>query len=83
FPDAGMLVPGAWADLVSVRLDSVRTAGACPRDAVEITVFAATAEDVHSVVSGGRRVVEEGRHVLGDVGAALTAVIAEVRGDHP
>ena len=30
FPDAGMLVPGAWADLVSVRLDSVRTAGASP-----------------------------------------------------
>ncbi|MEV4093540.1 formimidoylglutamate deiminase [Streptosporangium saharense] len=82
FPEAGMLVPGAWADLVSVRLDSVRTAGACPEDAVEITIFAATAGDVHSVVSGGRRVVEEGRHVLGDVGAELAEVIAEVRGDH-
>lgn len=82
FPDAGMLVPGAWADLVSVRLNSVRTAGASRGDVVEMTVFAATAADVHSVVSGGRRVVEEGRHLLGDVGEALGAVIAEVRGDH-
>jgi formiminoglutamate deiminase len=80
FPDAGMLVPGAFADLVSVRLDSVRTAGATRRSAIETVVFAATAADVHSVVSGGRQVVREGRHVLGDVGAMLAAAIAEVRG---
>ncbi|RJL32410.1 formimidoylglutamate deiminase [Bailinhaonella thermotolerans] len=76
FPDAGMIVPGARADLVSVRLDSVRTAGATPATAGEAVVFAATAADVHSVVSGGRRVVEDGRHVLGDVGRLLTEAIS-------
>ncbi|WP_327584831.1 formimidoylglutamate deiminase [Nonomuraea sp. NBC_00507] len=76
FPDAGMLVPGARADLVSVRLDSVRTAGARGAEAV---VFAATAADVHSVVSGGRRVVEDGRHVLGDVGSLLAEAIGALR----
>ncbi|MGP3954663.1 formimidoylglutamate deiminase [Nonomuraea sp. 3N208] len=76
FPDAGMLVAGARADLVSVRLDSVRTAGARGPEAV---VFAATAADVHSVVSGGRRVVENGRHVLGDVGSLLAEAIGALR----
>ncbi|MGI5283329.1 formimidoylglutamate deiminase [Nonomuraea polychroma] len=76
FADAGMLVPGARADLVSVRLDSVRTAGARGLEAV---VFAATAADVHSVVSNGRRVVEDGRHVLGDVGSLLAEVIGALR----
>ncbi|WP_346349061.1 formimidoylglutamate deiminase [Rhizohabitans arisaemae] len=71
FPDAGFLVPGAWADLVSIRLDSVRTAGASKPTAVESAVFAASAADVHSVVSGGRRIVAEGRHMLGDVGGML------------
>ncbi|GAA3115508.1 formimidoylglutamate deiminase [Planomonospora alba] len=80
FPDAGTLCPGAWADLVSVRLDSVRTAGAGAAGAAEAVVFAATAADVHSVVSGGRQVVAEGRHVLGDVGALLETAIGEVRG---
>ncbi|MFB4281126.1 formimidoylglutamate deiminase [Nonomuraea sp. MTCD27] len=76
FPDAGLLVPGAWADLVSVRLDSVRTAGASGAEAI---VYAATAADVHAVVSGGRRVVAEGRHVLGDVGPMLAQAIGDLR----
>ncbi|WP_188190730.1 formimidoylglutamate deiminase [Nonomuraea sp. SYSU D8015] len=76
FPDAGLLVPGAWADLVSVRLDSVRTAGA---KGVEAVVFAAAAADVHSVISGGRRVVADGRHVLGDVGSLLAEAIGALR----
>ncbi|MEV7806292.1 formimidoylglutamate deiminase [Microbispora sp. NPDC088329] len=79
FPDAGCLVPGAWADLVSVRLDSVRTAGATKASAVESVVFAATSADVHSVVSGGRRIVEDGRHVLGDAGALLRDALAPLR----
>ncbi|GAA3835253.1 formimidoylglutamate deiminase [Sphaerisporangium flaviroseum] len=78
-PDAGFIVPGAWADLVSVRLDSVRTAGAGCSSAAETVIFGATASDVHSVVSGGRRVVVEGGHVLGDVGAMLTDAIAAIR----
>ncbi|GII75027.1 formimidoylglutamate deiminase [Sphaerisporangium rufum] len=79
-PDAGFIVPGARADLVSVRLDSVRTAGARPAVAGDMMIFGATAADVHSVVSGGRRVVVEGGHVLGDVGALLAAAIAAVDG---
>ncbi|PZG55497.1 formimidoylglutamate deiminase [Spongiactinospora gelatinilytica] len=78
FPDAGTLLPGAWADLVSVRLDSVRTAGASPATAAESVVFAATAADVHSVVSGGRRVVSEGRHALGEIGPLLSAAINSI-----
>ncbi|MEV0378969.1 formimidoylglutamate deiminase [Nonomuraea sp. NPDC050643] len=76
FPDAGLLVPGAWADLVSVRLDSVRTAGA---DGLEAVVYAATAADVHSVISGGRRVVTGGRHLLGEIGPLLAEAIGDLR----
>ncbi|MGJ6963949.1 formimidoylglutamate deiminase [Streptosporangium sp. G11] len=79
FACAGMLVPGAWADLVSVRLDSVRTAGASPVHLAETVIFAATAADVHSVVSGGRHVVVDGRHALGDVGTMLAEAVAEAR----
>ncbi|WP_219519647.1 formimidoylglutamate deiminase [Nonomuraea ceibae] len=76
FPEAGLLVPGAWADLVTVGLDSVRTAGA---GGLEAVVFAATAADVRSVISAGRRVVSDGRHELGDVGAMLADAIGRVR----
>ncbi|SEG55977.1 formiminoglutamate deiminase [Nonomuraea solani] len=75
FPDAGLLAPGAWADLVSVRLDSVRTAGTNGPEAI---VYAATAADVHSVVSGGRRVVTDGHHHLGDIGRLLAEAIGEL-----
>ena len=79
--DAGRLAPGRLADLVSVRLDSVRLAGVRPSEAVDHLVFAATAADVTSVVAGGRQVVEDGRHLLvGDVGAALTSAIGALDG---
>jgi formiminoglutamate deiminase len=75
--DAGRLVPGRLADLVTVRLDSVRLAGARPADAVDHLVFAATAADVTSVVASGRQVVADGHHLLvGDVAAALGRAIA-------
>ena len=79
--DAGRLAPGRLADLVSVRLDSVRLAGVRPSEAVDHLVFAASAADVTSVVAGGRQVVEDGRHLLvGDVGAALTSAIGALDG---
>jgi len=94
FADAGVIAPGAWADLVSVHMDSVRTAGVCDLaesdhstdvshpaglvQAYEMTVFAATAADVHSVVSGGQLIVDDGRHRLGDVAAALRSAISAV-----
>jgi len=72
WPDAGRLAPGMRADLVAVRLDSPRTAGCAPDQAVP----AAGAADVHTVVVDGLVVVAEGRHVLGDVGRLLSAAIA-------
>jgi cytosine/adenosine deaminase-related metal-dependent hydrolase len=74
--DAGRLAPGALADLVAVRLDSTRLAGARPPDLVDHLVFAATAADVTHVVAGGRPLVEDGHHLLvGDVPAALAGAI--------
>ena len=70
--DAGALVPGHRADLVAVRLDSVRTAGAVPAQAM----FAATAADVTHVVVDGRTIVADGRHTGFDVAAALREVLS-------
>ena len=78
FAGAGRLAVGAPADLVAVRLDSVRTSGALPETALDTVVFAATAADVTDVVAGGRHVVEAGRHVLGDVGLLLRNAIHDV-----
>ncbi|KAB2342344.1 formimidoylglutamate deiminase [Actinomadura rudentiformis] len=79
WPEAGRLEPGAYADLVAVGLDSVRTAGPGPQFAAETAVFAATAADVRHVVVSGREIVRDGRHLLvDDVPAALAAAIAEV-----
>ncbi|MFJ9129473.1 formimidoylglutamate deiminase [Streptomyces sp. NPDC102340] len=75
--DAGAIEPGARADLVTVTLDSVRTAGPEPRFGAETAVFAAGASDVTDVVAGGRRVVRDGSHVrVGNVAEALTTSIA-------
>jgi formiminoglutamate deiminase len=71
WPEAGRIALGAIADLVAVRTDSVRTAGARP----EQLMFAATAADVHAVVNAGRVVVRDGRHILGDVGRLLAEAI--------
>jgi formiminoglutamate deiminase len=71
WPDAGRLEAGARADLVAVRLDSVRTAGCDP----EQVVLAASAADVCTVVVDGTVVVQDGQHVLGDVGRLLASAI--------
>lgn len=77
--DAGRITPGAPADLVTVSLSSVRLAGATPDTLVEHVVFGAGPPDVTDVVVSGRRVVEDGRHLLlGDVAAELSGAIAEV-----
>jgi len=75
-PDAGTLAVGAPADLVAVRLDSVRTAGADPAQ----VLYAATAADVDTVLVDGRPVVEGGAHRLGAVGALLTSAIGAATG---
>ena len=73
WPDAGRLEAGGRADLVAVRLDTVRTAGGDPGQ----VLYAATAADVDTVVVDGRVVVEDGHHVLGDVGHLLATAIEQ------
>ena len=75
--DAGRIETGALADLVTISLDSPRTAG-CPPSAAT-AVFAATAADVRHVVASGRVVVADGRHsLIPDVPSALGAAIEAV-----
>jgi formiminoglutamate deiminase len=81
WPDAGEIVPGALADLVTVALDTPRLAGTSDATALEGVIFAATAADVRNVVVAGRDVVRDGHHLLvEDVPAALGAAIAAVLG---
>ncbi|PZF95684.1 formimidoylglutamate deiminase [Micromonospora deserti] len=74
--DAGRIAAGARADLVTVRLDSARTAGVPPVG----VFFAANAADVTHVVVDGRPVVRDGRHLTVDVPRELGAAIEEVTG---
>lgn len=73
--DAGVIAPGGLADLVTVDLGSVRTAGTDPA----AIVFTAAAADITQVVVGGEVVVRDGRHVRLDVPAALHAAIGAGR----
>lgn len=72
--DAGRIAPGARADLVTVRLDSPRTAGVPPVG----VFFAAGAADVTQVVVDGRVVVRDGRHATLDVPTALAEAVRAV-----
>ncbi|MFI5729800.1 formimidoylglutamate deiminase [Kribbella sp. NPDC051587] len=76
FADAGVIEVGARADLVAVRLDSIRTAGT--GGTVETAVFAASAADVVDVVVDGRHLVADGKHVRIDVPGELAASITAV-----
>lgn len=77
--DAGRIQVGALADLVTVRLDSPRTAGARLGKSLSHVIFAATGSDVETVIVGGNVVVDNGRHLqLGNPGPALEAAIAKV-----
>ncbi|GIG60751.1 formimidoylglutamate deiminase [Longispora fulva] len=74
----GVLAPGAAADLVTIRTDTVRTAGAAPAQ----LLLAASAADISRVVVGGSTVVRDGEHVsLGNVGHLLRDAIAEAFGE--
>lgn len=77
WPDAGELTPGRRADLVALRLDSPRTAGADPAEAV----LAASAADIDTVLVDGRVVVSGGHHRLGDVGVLLSDAIGALWSD--
>ncbi|MFI8104184.1 formimidoylglutamate deiminase [Streptomyces sp. NPDC086023] len=78
--EAGTIEAGALADLTTIALDSVRTAGPLPSLGAETAVFAATAADVRHVFVGGRHIVRDGAHQsVPDVPSALTEAIAAVR----
>ncbi|MCQ9136370.1 formimidoylglutamate deiminase [Streptomyces sp. IBSBF 2807] len=78
---AGAIEAGALADLTTIALDSVRTAGPLPRLGAETAVFAASAADVRHTVVGGRHVVRDGAHTLvPDVPQALAQAVDALRG---
>ncbi|MFI5691123.1 formimidoylglutamate deiminase [Kribbella sp. NPDC051586] len=76
FEDAGVIEVGARADLVAIRLDTVRTAGT--GGALETAVFAASAADVSDVVASGNHVVANGKHMRLDVPTQLIKSIEAV-----
>lgn len=79
--DAGRIEVGMLADLVSVRMDSVRTAGSSVATAVESAIFAASAADVHHVVASGVVIVSDGHHQRMNVATELASSICEVMGE--
>lgn len=76
--DAGDIAATCRADMVTVSLQSVRTAGVGPNDALAAVVFAATSSDVTDVMVDGRPIVVDGRHVDIDVVAELDRSIRAV-----
>jgi len=79
WPDAGEIVAGAKADLVTLALDSPQVAGAAGRDPLAAVFAAGTAAGVRHVVTSGRDIVRDGRHLLvDDVAGALAAAISAV-----
>ena len=69
--DAGTLATGQRADLVTVSLDSVRTAGVEPGG----VLMAATAADINQVMVDGRIVVRDGRHLSVDAAQELKEAV--------
>jgi len=78
WPDGGRIAIGGHADLTTITLDSVRTAGTPPELAAAAAVFAATTADVTSVIVDGRTIVRDGAHLLVDVPHTLAATIEEL-----
>ncbi len=79
WPEAGEIAPGAYADLVTLSLDSPRLAGGS--DPLAAVFAAGTAADVRHVVASGVDIVRDGRHLLvddvpGELAAAIGAVLA-------
>jgi formiminoglutamate deiminase len=75
--DAGAIAPGMRADLVCVRLDTVRTAGVDPAQ----ILLAATAADIDSVWVDGAPLVSGGAHRIGDVAGLLSRAIGRLWAD--
>jgi formiminoglutamate deiminase len=80
WPEGGMIRAGALADLVALRRDTVRLAGARDAELLDAAVFAGAAADVRDVIVGGRFLVRDGQHVSLDVPRELAAAIGAVSG---
>ena len=78
WPDGGRIEVGNLADFTTIDLESARTAGSQADSLLGAAVFAAAAEDVRTVVIGGRLMVENGRHTRIETAEALSAAIAAV-----
>ncbi len=76
--DAGSIADGMRADLVTISLDSERTAGAPVDLLVEAAIFSSTASDITSVVIDGRTVVSDGQHSSLSVATELGTTIEEL-----
>jgi formiminoglutamate deiminase len=72
WPDTGRLEAGARADLVCVRTDSVRMAGALP----EQLMLVARVDDIDTVYIDGEPIVQGGAHRIGNVASLLSSAIA-------
>ncbi|MFC4335040.1 formimidoylglutamate deiminase [Salininema proteolyticum] len=70
--DAGVLAPGARADLVTLSLDSARTAGS----AVSAVPLIAGASDITSVVADGKQIASHRQHASIDTASELAQAIA-------
>lgn len=79
--DVGSIAVGQRADLVTVALNSTRTAGSLPDAVHEAVVFAATTADVTHVMIDGVTVAEHGEHFRFDAAAELAAAIDELVGE--
>ncbi|MGH7776654.1 MAG: formimidoylglutamate deiminase [Candidatus Dormibacterales bacterium] len=76
---SGGIAAGMPADLVTLRLDSPRLAGAPAASLPAQAVYAASAADVSHVVAGGVEIASMGRHLaLGDVGSLLAAALGRL-----
>lgn len=76
---AGGLSAGQPADLVTLSLDTVRTAGG--DDPLATAVYAAAAPDVRTVMCAGRVIVSDGAHVSApDPGRLIEAAVRRVLG---
>jgi len=76
--EAGELAVGKLADFITLRLDTVRTAGSPASSALETAVFAGAAADVHHSVVAGQVVVSDGHHVRLAVARELHSTITEL-----
>jgi formiminoglutamate deiminase len=74
FPDAGRIAAGQWADLVTIDLESPRTAGT-GRLGAEAVVFASTAADITSVIASGRLLGRDPDVVGRSLGAAISSLL--------